>query len=56
MKLGTFFSRLQELNEHLGEFPHETPEQETTLLPIDKIMDIIYHFMPIIRKKRDNLT
>ena len=45
-KLRSFISRLQELNAYLEEFPPDTEGQETTPLPADKIMDIIYHSMP----------
>ena len=43
MKLHIFVSRLQELNICLAEFPPDTEGQETAPLPLDKIMDIIYH-------------
>ena len=46
MKLGSFFSRLQELNAYLEEIPPDTEGQETTPLPVDESMDIIYHSMP----------
>ena len=46
MKLCSFISRLQELNAYLEQFPLDTEGQETEPLSADKIMDIIYHFMP----------
>ena len=45
MKLHSFISRLQELNAYLEEFPSDTDGQETSPLPADEIMDIIYHSM-----------
>ena len=52
IKLHTFISRLQEMNDYLKEFLHDTPGQETKSLFTDEIMDIIYHFMPTIRKNK----
>ena len=46
IKLYCFISRLQELNVDLEEFLTDTEGQETAPLPIDEIMDIIYHSMP----------
>ena len=46
MKLCSFISRLQELNVYLAEFPPDLGRQETASLPVDKIMDIIYHSIP----------
>ena len=43
MKLRSFISRLQYLNTYLAEFALDTEGQETTPLPADNIMDIIYH-------------
>ena len=42
IKLSSFISRLQELNVYLEEFLPGTKGQETTPLPADEIMDIIY--------------
>ena len=44
--------KLQELNAYLEEFPPDIEGQETTPLPADEIMDIIYHFMPTTWKTR----
>ena len=38
--------RLNWLNAYLKEFPLDIEGQESTPLPVDKIMDIIYHAMP----------
>ena len=46
MKLRSFIRRLQELNAYIEEFLPDTERQETSPLPADKIMDIIYHSMP----------
>ena len=45
MKLHSFISRLQELISYLEEFPPDTNGQETTPLPANEIMNIIYHYM-----------
>ena len=37
---------LQELNVWLDEFPPDTEGQETSSLPVDEIIDIIYPTMP----------
>ena len=42
-KLHSFISRLQESNAYLEEFPPDIEGQETAPLPVDEIMDIIYH-------------
>ena len=52
MKLLRFISRLLELNSHLEEFLPDIEGQETTPLPADEIMDIIYHSMPITWKNK----
>ena len=46
MKICSFISRIQELNNFFEEFPHDAPGQETESLPMDKVMNIIYHSMP----------
>ena len=46
MKLCSFIKRLRELNAYLEDFLPDTEGQETTPLPADEIMGIIYHFMP----------
>ena len=50
MKLRSFISRLQELNDYFKEFSPDTDGQEIAPLPADEIMDIIYHSMPITWK------
>ena len=40
------------MNAYLAEFPPDTEVQETTLLPADEIMDIIYHSMPTTWKNK----
>ena len=52
MKLSSFISRLQELNSYLEEFPPDTKGQETAPLPVDEIMDTIYHSMPTTWKNK----
>ena len=52
MKLCSFISRLQELNAYLEEFLPDTKGQETAHLPVDEIMNIIYHSMPITKKNK----
>ena len=52
MKLLSFISRLQELNAYLKEFPPDTDNQETAALPVDKIMDIIYHSISTMWKNK----
>ena len=52
MKLQNFFSRLQELNSYLEDFPSDTEGQETVPLPAYEIMDIIYHSMPTTWKNK----
>ena len=46
MKLCSFVSRVQQLNTYLEEFPTDVEGQETSPLPANKIMDVIYHSMP----------
>ena len=41
-------SRLQELITYLDKLPLDAPGQETTPVSTNEIMDIIYHFMPIM--------
>ena len=48
VKPTSFISRFQELNTYLAEYPSDTPEP----LPVDEIMDIIYHSMPITCKNK----
>ena len=52
MKLCSFISRFQELNTCLEDFPPDAEGQETAHLPLEEIMDIIYHSMPITWKNR----
>ena len=52
MKLRSFISRLQELNAYLEEFLPDKEGQETTPLPADEIMDIIYYSMPTTWKNK----
>ena len=52
MKLCHFISRLQELNAHLGDFSPDIDDKEAVPLPVDEIMDIIYHSMPITWKNK----
>ena len=42
MKVCSFISRLEELNAFLEEFPPDIEGQETKLISVDEIMDIIY--------------
>ena len=50
MKLHTFVSRPHEVSTYLGEFPPDTPGQETELLSIYEVIDIIYHSMSTMWK------
>ena len=52
MKLCSFINRLQKLNACIEEFLPDTEGQETAPLPADKIMDIIYHFIPPMWKNK----
>ena len=52
MKLHGFISRLKELNAYLEEFPPDIEGQETAPLPVDEIMDIIYHSMSTTWKNK----
>ena len=45
IKLSTFISRLQKLNKYFEGFLHSTSGQEIFPLPMDEIMDMIYHSM-----------
>ena len=40
------------MNTYLEEFLPDTEGQETAPLPADEIMDIIYHSMPTMWKKK----
>ena len=53
MKLYSFISRLQELNAYLEEFPPDTEGQESSPLPANEIVDIIYHSMLNMDKQDD---
>ena len=46
MKLHSFISMLQELKANLEDVPTDTEERETAPLPVNEIMNIIYHSMP----------
>ena len=50
MKLGNFVNKFQQQNAYLGEFSPDTMGQETTPLPTDEIMNIIYQSMPTTMK------
>ena len=52
MKRHSFISRLQELNDYLEEFPLGIEGQETTPLPADEIMEVLYHSMPSTWKNK----
>ena len=52
MKLRSFISRLQELNDYLEEFPPDIEGQKTAPLPTDEVMDIIYHSLPTTWKNK----
>ena len=54
MTLGSFVSRLQEFNAHLGEFPYDAPGQETPTLSTDEVMDIMYRSVPTSWKNKIN--
>ena len=52
IKLHIFISRFQEINTYLEEFSSDTEYKETEPFPTDKIMYIIYQFMPTMWKKK----
>ena len=52
MKLSSFISTLHKLNADLVEFPPDLEGQETTLLPGDEIVDVIYHSMLTMWKNK----
>ena len=52
MKLRIFISRLQELIAYLADFPLDTEGKESSPLPADEIIDIIYHSMPTMWKNK----
>ena len=52
MKLRSFINRLQDLSAYLGQFLPDTEAQQTSPLPADEIMDIIYHSMTTTWKNK----
>ena len=49
-QLHSSISRRQKMNANLEKFPLDTEDQQTSPLPTDEIMDIIYHSMPTMWK------